>query len=249
VLRSPYLRLIAALIVLLNVVNTTGEYLIARLLSAEVQELAQLHPGFDKQAFIGAFTGTYQFWVGITALLMQAFVTSRLVRYRGLGGVLLALPLIAMGGYSIIAAGVGFSVVRWIKTAENAADYSIMNTARQMLWLPTSREEKYKAKQAIDTFFVRGGDVVSAGVVYAGTHLLHLGVPQFAAVNLTMTVVWLTLALRILRPQSHSRAVSRRWLPAAAVIALLVVPQPASAHQASPVAETVTNFPVIAASR
>ena len=40
-----------------------------------------------------------------------------------------------------------------------------MNTARQLLWLPTTREEKYKAKQAIDTFFVRGGDVLSAAAV------------------------------------------------------------------------------------
>ena len=53
----------------------------------------------------------------------------------------MALPLIALGGYAIIAAGVGFSVVRWIKTAENATDYSIMNTARQLLWLPTSRDK------------------------------------------------------------------------------------------------------------
>ena len=99
----------------------------------------------------------------MTALLLQAFVTSRLVKHRGLAGVLLALPLIALGGYAIVAAGAGFALVRWIKTAENATDYSIMNTARQLLWLPTTREEKYKAKQAIDTFFVRGGDVLSAG--------------------------------------------------------------------------------------
>jgi AAA family ATP:ADP antiporter len=170
VLANPYLRLIAALIVLLNVVNTTGEYLVAKLLSAEVQQLAAANPLFDKQAYIGAFIGTYQFWVGVTALLLQAFVTSRLVRHRGLAGVLVALPLIALGGYAIVAAGAGFALVRWVKTAENAADYSIMNTARQMLWLPTTRDEKYKAKQAIDTFFVRGGDVLSAGVVYAGTH-------------------------------------------------------------------------------
>ena len=96
------------------------------------------------------------------------------MKYRGLRGALLALPLIALGGYAIIAAGVGFSVVRWIKTAENATDYSIMNTARQLLWLPTTRDEKYKAKQAIDTFFVRGGDVLSAAAVYVGTSVLHL---------------------------------------------------------------------------
>src|SRR6476620_2260690 len=98
VLASPYLRLIAALVVLLNVVNTTGEYMVAKLLSAEVQQLAAANPLFDKQAYIGAFIGTYQFWVGVTALLLQAFVTSRLVKHRGLAGVLIALPLIALGG-------------------------------------------------------------------------------------------------------------------------------------------------------
>src|SRR6478672_12546573 len=201
VLGNPYLRLVAALVVLLNIVNTTGEYVVARLLTSHVSELAAAAPGFNKQAFIGAFSGEYQFYVNITALLLQAFVTSRLVKFRGLQGALLALPLIALGGYSLIAAGVGFTVVRWIKTAENATDYSIMNTARQLLWLPTTREEKYKAKQAVDAFFVRAGDVLSAGAVFAGTAILHLSVPQFAAINIVLTLVWLTIAVRIAHPE------------------------------------------------
>ena len=224
VLANPYLRLIAALIVLLNVVNTTGEYLVARLLSAEVQQLAALDPLFDKQAYIGAFTGTYQFWVGVTALLLQAFVTSRLVRQRGLAGVLFALPLIALGGYAIVAAGAGFALVRWIKTAENATDYSIMNTARQMLWLPTTREEKYKAKQAIDTFFVRGGDLLSAAVVFGGTHMLNLTVEQFALANLALTLVWLALAAKIARPDTTAPVARRRWVAVAAACSFVIVP-------------------------
>ncbi len=206
VLANPRLRLIAALIVVLNIVNTTGEYLVAKLLTAHVAQLAMASAAFDKQAYIGAFTGDYQFNVNILALLLQAFVTSRLVKYRGLHGALLALPLIALGGYTIIAAGVGFSIVRLIKTAENAADYSIMNTARQLLWLPATREEKYKAKQAIDTFFVRGGDLLSAGVVYLGTHLLHLEVAQFAVANVILSAVWIGIAVLILRPNQARRA-------------------------------------------
>ncbi len=203
VLRSRYLFLIAMLIVLLNIVNTTGEYLIARMLTAHVKELASLQPGFNEQAYIGGFSGDYQFWVNVTAFLLQAFVASRLVKYAGLRGVLLALPLIALGGYSIIAAGASFAMVRWVKTAENATDYSIMNTARQMLWLPTSRDEKYKAKQAIDTFFVRGGDVVSAGVVYLGTAILQLSVSQFAFVNTILTLLWIGIAIVILKPSTQ----------------------------------------------
>lgn len=232
VIGNPYLRLIALLVVLLNVVNTTGEYMVARLLSLHVKELAMADPTFNKQAFIGAFSGDYQFWVNVTAFLLQAFVTSRLVKYRGLAGVLFALPLIALGGYAIVAAGAGFSLVRWIKTAENATDYSVMNTARQLLWLPTSREEKYKAKQAIDTFFVRGGDLLSAGVVFVGTTMLHLSVPQFAMANLALTLAWLTVAFLLAKPFTMpSLHVRRAAMGAAAVVALLATSSAASAQQ------------------
>jgi len=230
VIGNRYLRLIALLVVLLNVVNTTGEYLIARLLTIHVKDLAMADPTFDQQAFIGAFSGDYQFWVNVAAFLLQAFVTSRLVKYRGLRGVLLALPLIALGGYAIVAAGVGFSVVRWIKTAENATDYSIMNTARQLLWLPTSRDEKYKAKQAIDTFFVRGGDVLSAVAVYLGASVFHLTVQQFAIGNIALTLVWVGVALMILKPHRALPQVSRIRMATAAVAATLVVTTAAPAR-------------------
>ena len=223
VLGNRYLRLIAALVVLLNVVNTTGEYIVAKLLTLHVKDLALADPTFNKQAFIGAFSGDYQFWVNVVAFALQAFVASRLVKYKGLRGVLLALPLIALGGYTIIAAGVGFSVVRWIKTAENATDYSIMNTARQLLWLPTTREEKYKAKQAIDTFFVRTGDLMSAALVYMGTAVMHLTITQFATVNIALTVVWLGIVAMILLPKQAMTFRPRRQLvPATAALAAMV---------------------------
>ena len=228
VLANPYLRLVAALVVLLNVVNTTGEYVVARLLTIHVNELAAADAAFNKQAYIGAFTGDYQFWVNVLAFVLQAFVSSRLIKYRGLRGALLVLPLVALGGYSIIAAGVGLSVVRWVKTVENATDYSIMNTARQLLWLPTSREEKYKAKQAIDAFFMRGGDVLSAVVVYVGSRMMHLTVEQFAVANVALTVVWIGVALSILGPRKPSPRVALRPL-ATGALAVAIVAVAASA--------------------
>jgi ATP:ADP antiporter, AAA family len=233
VLGNRYLRLVALLVVLLNIVNTTGEYMVARLLTLHVKELAMIDASFNKQAFIGAFSGDYQFWVGVTAFLLQAFVTSRLIKYRGLAGVLLALPLIALGGYAIIAAGAGFTMVRWIKTAENATDYSIMNTARQLLWLPTTREEKYKAKQAIDTFFVRGGDVLSAGVVFVGTQVLDLSVAQFAIGNIALTLVWIGIALTLVGPFALPGLMPRRVMATAAMLALVLLPAATASAQDS----------------
>ena len=89
--------------------------------------------------------------------------------------------------------------MRWAKTAENSADYSVMNTAKQLLWLPTSREEKYKAKQAVDAFFYRLGDLVAAAVVFVGTSWLSMGSRGFAIANLLFVIAWLVLAARIVR--------------------------------------------------
>jgi AAA family ATP:ADP antiporter len=122
-----------------------------------------------------------------------------MVKYMGIAGVVLALPLVALGTYGVAAAGVGLVALRWAKTAENSTDYSVMNTGRQMLWLPTTREEKYKAKQAADTFVVRTGDMFSAALVFAGTHWLALGVRGFAVVNLAIIAVWLLLAVRLVQ--------------------------------------------------
>ena len=69
-----------------------------------------------------------------------------------------------------------FEAIRVLKIADNSINYSLGNTTMQALWLPTSREVKYKAKQAVDSFCVRAGDVLQAGVVYTG-ELAALTVP------------------------------------------------------------------------
>jgi AAA family ATP:ADP antiporter len=107
----------------------------------------------------------------------------------------LILPAIVLGSYALIIALPVLGVVRWAKTAENSTDYSLQNTIKQVLYLPTTRTEKYKAKQAIDTFFVRAGDLCSAGLVLAGTHLFMLEVRGFAIATLGLGVVWLVLSV------------------------------------------------------
>jgi len=191
---SRYILYIALLLIVLNVVNTIGEYILSDLVVKFASESAASNSAFDKGAYIGAFYGSYFFWVNVGALLLQAFVASRLVKRFGLAGVLFALPVIALGAYGFIAVGATLVIVRWAKTAENSTDYSLMNTAKQLMWLPTTREQKYKAKQAADCFFVRLGDVFAALVVFAGTGWLALDARGFALVNLGFIVVWLVLA-------------------------------------------------------
>ena len=89
-------------------------------------------------------------------MLLQSFVVSRLVKYLGFRWAFMILPAIAFLDAAVIALAPVWSLVRVTKAAENATDYSLNNTLRNMLWLPTTRRMKYVAKQAVDTLFVRG---------------------------------------------------------------------------------------------
>ena len=197
-LKNPYLLLICLLIILLNLVNTTGGFIMDETLVAEAKRLAPLDLAAQKK-FLLDFSAGFLFWVNTAAALIQMFLVSRIVKYLGMAGALLTLPLVALGAYGMVFSGVTLLFLRVAKIAENSCDYSIMNTARAMLWLPTSREEKYKAKQAADTFIVRAGDVLSAVVVLVGTTFLGLGLQWMTGFNLLICSAWLVVAFLLLR--------------------------------------------------
>ena len=200
VFSSRYIGLIAVLLILLNVVNTVGEFILSDLVVSAATETA--NPSF----YIGAFYGNYFLFVNLLAVVLQIFLAPRLIKKFGLAGVLFALPFIALGAYGIVAFGATIAMVRWAKTAENSTDYSVMNTAKQLLWLPTSREEKYKAKQAVDSFFVRIGDLAAAVVVFIGTSWLAFEARGFATLNIVFILVWLVIAVVLLRENGRLSA-------------------------------------------
>ena len=149
------------------------------------------------EEYIGKFYAKFYTGVNLAGLLVQLFLVSRILKHLGIRIALLVLPAIALGGYFVIAFIPIMSIIRWAKTAENSTDYSLQNTVRHALFLPTTREEKYKAKQATDTFFVRAGDVLSAVLVYAGTTWYAFQTSQFALFCIGLVIVWFALAVLI----------------------------------------------------
>ncbi len=197
VFQDRYLLMIAGLVILLNWVNTTGETILAHFVSQHATSVAAESPGLERGDVIAAFYGDFFFWVNLVGFAMQAFLVARIYRWLGVSGALLILPAIAAIGYGIIVFVPVFSIIRVVKIMENSTDYSIMNTTRQALFLPTDRSVKYEGKTAIDTFFWRFGDLIQAGAFYVGLHFLGLSIPEFALVNLALALVWLVLAIFI----------------------------------------------------
>jgi AAA family ATP:ADP antiporter len=198
ILRHRYLLLIALLILLSNVVTSTGEFILGKSVTERANALAAASGsnGMSRQDYIGKFYSDFYFWGNLLGAGLQMFAVSRIMKRTGIGPALFFLPMVSLGGYMMLSFMPLFSFVRAIKIAEHGTDYSLQNTARHALFLRTSREAKYKGKTAIDSFFWRAGDALSALIVFAGTSLA-LDVRGFARTNVILSGAWLCVVAAI----------------------------------------------------
>jgi AAA family ATP:ADP antiporter len=193
-LRDRYLLLIAAMIVLLNWVNSAGEYIFDRALLASVA--ASGASGAAAHAAIGAVKADYFAWYNLLGLVLQLFAVSRVLTLLGVRNALLFLPVFALFGYASASALPIFAVIRLVKIGENALEYSIAETSRHALYLVASRVEKYVGKTSVDTISVRVGAILSASVVWLGA---RTGMPAawFAGINVGLCALWIVVVLAI----------------------------------------------------
>jgi ATP:ADP antiporter, AAA family len=228
VIGKPYLLLIALLMIISNLVNTNGEFILGKTVTQQAQDLVNIPqaaltnegtaaPTEEQKVkkvrdFIGRFYGDFLFTVSLASALAQLFLVSRIMKFSGVPASLFFLPIISLMGYSVISIIAVLEFIRLAKIVENSTDYSLQNTARQALFLPTTREEKYKAKAAIDTFFVRAGDVLSTALVFLSVQL-SLSVQALSLINVFLIALWLLLVFRIGR--SYRALAARETIGAA----------------------------------
>jgi ATP:ADP antiporter, AAA family len=195
VFRNRYLLSIGALLLVSNLVNTQGEFILAESVKAH----AELFPAGERAAIIGRFYGAFYSLVNAAALIVQALLVARILKSGGTRLALFLLPAVAMCGYGAIAMLPTLAVVAMAKAAENSIDYSMQTTVRQTLFLPTDRESKYKGKATLDTVFVRLGDVAAGGLVLVSLHVFALSRRGFAIGNILLVGLWLAIALAVAR--------------------------------------------------
>jgi len=224
VLQHKYLLATAFMILVLNWVNTNGENFLFGAVEKHLHRLAAaqgLTEGPAAEAFIRdqttRFYGDLFLWVNVVALVLQSLVASRLLRYGGFAVILMVLPVISFTSYVMMALYPTLGVMRRMKIAENATDYSLNNTAKQVLWLPTTAEMKYRAKATIDTLCVRAGDGLAALTAFVVAKLLGAPVYALFAFNAALVLVWLGLAVIVAREHARLTAGSSSERDAAAL--------------------------------
>jgi AAA family ATP:ADP antiporter len=213
-------------------VNTTGDYMLAELVSRAADAAAANagDPAAARSAWIGVFYGNFQTAISVLTSLAQLLLVARLFRWAGLERALFVLPLFVLMGYAAVALLPLLALLAVVKVVENATEYSLQNTLQQALFLPTSRDAKYKAKAAIDTFVVRAGDLGSAALVWLGTRVA-LGVQGFAVVNVVIGLLWLLLVVRLAR---RHRELAAHAAPASTATFAAVDAYPGDAQSITP---------------
>ena len=192
VLRSPYLAGIAVFIALFTIGSTFLYYLQAQIVAATFA---------DRAARIAYFANV-DAAVNAATLLLQLFVTGRLFARIGTTAMLCVLPLLSIAGFLALAAAPLVAVLVAFQVARRTFDFALMRPAREALYVPLAREDKYKTKNVIDTFVYRGGDqlgIWAQGALVA----LGLGPPGIALAGVPLAAGWLLLAAWLGR--AHAR--------------------------------------------
>ncbi len=145
------------------------------------------------------------FTTGLLTWLTQVFVTKRVISRFGLVAPLLFLPVISLIGFLGIALWPTLGVYVVFSVLRRVGEYALSKPAREVLFTVVSREEKYKAKNFIDTAISRGGDA-STGWLVTGVKALGATTAHIALVCVPLMIAWAWLATVLAREEKRRSA-------------------------------------------
>jgi AAA family ATP:ADP antiporter len=171
---------------------------------------------FHDRAARTAFFAHIDTWVNSLTLLVQLFLTGRLLKWIGVGPTLAFLPILSMVGFIAIGITPVLSLFAVFQVARRAGNFAITRPAREVLFTVLTREDKYKAKSFIDTFVYRTADQVGAWS-YSLLRWLGLGLTGISWMAVPLTAVWCALSLWLGRRQRNLAGQRLQQLPQTAV--------------------------------
>ena len=184
VIRSPYLSAICAFM-LLHAITATLVYF---------QQADITARAFTDRAARTAFFAHLDIWVNVLTIVVQIFLTGRLLKWLGVGLTLAMLPTISLIGFLAIGCLPGLGLLAFFQVLRRAMNYALSRPAREVLFTVLRREDKYKAKSFMDTFVYRAGDQIGAWS-YPLLTWLGLGLTGISFVAAPLAAGWCALSL------------------------------------------------------
>ena len=182
--RSPYLLGIAGFIMLFTIGSTFLYALQTSIVETSLADRSQRREYF----------ALLDLAINVLALVVQLFVSGALIRRFPLGSVLAVLPVVSIVGFLALSVAPVLLVFAVFHVSRRSLDFALMRPAREHLFLPVERIDKYKTKSLLDAFVYRLGDQVGV-FMHAGLLWLGLSLPAISAAAIPVCLAWLVLAL------------------------------------------------------
>ena len=193
--RSPYLAGICLLMLIFTTLSTFLYF----------QQAQIVRDSFEDSAQRTAFFAGMDLAVNVLTIFIQGFLTVRIIARIGLGWSLALVPIFLAGGFLALGVSPGLVVIACVQVARRAGEYALTRPAREMLYTVLSREEKYKAKNVIDTVVYRGGDAVSAWV-FSGLQAIGMAVAGISFLAVPLALTWAIIGFRLGRRREQLAA-------------------------------------------
>jgi AAA family ATP:ADP antiporter len=182
--RSPYLMGLAASMLLYTTTSTWAYF-----------QQSELAGGVLKTTTARTeFFGNLEIWVNSITVLIQIFLTGRLLRWFGVGFTLFALPFVSMVGFGAMGVAASLAMLAVFQVVRRAAAYALMRPSREILFTVLKREDKYKVKSVTDTLGYRTGDQLGIWS-YSGLHSLGLTLSSISFIAVPVVAGWCVLSL------------------------------------------------------
>src|SRR5436190_5436381 len=152
IVRSPYMFGLAAAIMLYTSTSTWAYFQQTTLAGAALKTSA------DRTVFFSSL----EIWVNTITLLIQVFLTGRLLKWFGVAFTLTGLPFLSMLGFGAMAIAPSLAMLAFFQVTRRTAAYALMRPSREILFTVLKREDKYKVKSVTDTLGYRVGDQLGA---------------------------------------------------------------------------------------
>ena len=192
VVRSPYIAGIMGWVATLSIVATFLYFEQAAIVAATSDD-----PAVRTRIF-----ATVDLAVGILTLAVQFVATGKLIERFGVGPALALLPFVFAAGFAVLSAYPVLAVVVAFQALQRTANFAISNPAREALFPVLHRDEKYKAKNVIDTVVPRGADAVGGWLV-AGLRAIGMEARSLALSAGIVAVAMIVLSIALGRAQAR----------------------------------------------
>lgn len=189
---SPYLMGIAMWVALLSLAGTFLYFIqqdVVRGISEDPAVRTRIFAAMDLIA-------------NLMTLALQCVATGQIIKRLGAGPAAALLPILFGLGFAALLLAPGLWTVVVFQALQRTLNFAFSNPAREILFTSVAREEKYKAKNLIDTVVFRGGDVVWSWA-FAGLAALTGSALAVAGCAIPVMVGWTGLALWLGRKQER----------------------------------------------